>query len=219
APPGIPDYAANLEFETLCRLGFEHRNRERWPNALNYLQRAHRLHPADADVLEALFQVYLQTRRRDDAGRVLDKLRAPRPDDAQVELYELDLIEIKSLEDIERALGRLERLQSDFPADRRVEDRALHTVGTVLPLMGTVCEQLSDQLAKVVNQVRSLPSFEIHWAAVNDVMRDLHREFQKLRRITNKCLNLVVSDEQRRIVRQLAEAIDRKIDTCRSMMG
>jgi Flp pilus assembly protein TadD len=219
APPGIPDYATNLEFETLCRLGFEHRNSERWPNALNYLQRAHRLHPADSDVLEALFQVYLQTRRRDDAGRVLDKLRAQRPDDAQVELYELDLIEIKSLEDIECALGRLERLQSDFPADRRVEDRALHTVGTVLPLMGAVCEQLSDQLAKVVNQVRALPSFEIHWAAVNDVMRDLHREFQKLRRITNKCLNLVVSDEQRRIVRQLGEAIDRKIDTCRSMMG
>src|SRR5207249_2408517 len=117
------------------------------------LQRAHRLCPGDGEVLEALFLVYLQMRRRDDAGRVLDKLRTLRPDDAQVELYELDLIEIKSLEDIDDALGRLERVQRDFPTDRRVEDRALHTVGIVLPLMSTVCDQLSDQLARVVNQV------------------------------------------------------------------
>jgi hypothetical protein len=51
------------------------------------------------------------------------------------------------------------------------------------------------------------------------VMRDLLKEFQKLRRIAAKCLPLVTSDEHRRIVRDLAEHIDKKMDACRSMMG
>jgi hypothetical protein len=48
-------------------------------------------------------------------------------------------------------------------------------------------------------------------------MRDLMKEFQKLRRITGKCLPLVSSEEHRRIVRDLAEHIDKKMEACRSM--
>jgi hypothetical protein len=51
------------------------------------------------------------------------------------------------------------------------------------------------------------------------VMRDLLHEFQKLRRITNKCLTLVTSDEHKRIIRELSEHIDRKIELCQSMGG
>ena len=75
-------------------------------------------------------------------------------------------------------------------------------VGSVLPLMNTVCEQLNGQLGKVLGQVRNLPNYQINWSAVHDVMRDLQREFHKLRRIANKCLGLVTSDEHRRIVRE-----------------
>jgi hypothetical protein len=47
-------------------------------------------------------------------------------------------------------------------------------------------------------------------------MRDLNKEFQKLRRITGKCLPLVNNDEHRRIIHDLADHIDKKIDACRS---
>ena len=48
-------------------------------------------------------------------------------------------------------------------------------------------------------------------------MRDLLKEFQKLRRITGKCLPLVNSEEHRRMVRDLADHIDKKMEACRSM--
>jgi hypothetical protein len=83
--------------------------------------------------------------------------------------------------------------------------------------MGNLCDQLTGQLSKVHDQVRNLPNYQINWPAVHDVMRDLLREFQKLRRITHKCLPLVTHDEHRRIVRDLTEHIDRKIEICRSL--
>jgi hypothetical protein len=48
-------------------------------------------------------------------------------------------------------------------------------------------------------------------------MRDLMREFQKLRRIVGKCMPLVTTDEHRRIIRDLADHIDKKMEACRSM--
>ena len=45
----------------------------------------------------------------------------------------------------------------------------------------------------------------------------LDKEFRKLRRITGKCLPLVKNDEQRRVVRDLADHIDKKMEVCRSM--
>ena len=103
------------------------------------------------------------------------------------------------------------------PDDARVEERAVGLVGNVIPLMGNLCDQLTDQLGKVIDQVRHLPNYQINWAAVREVMRDLLKEFQKLRRITGKCLPLVNNEEQRRIVRDLADHIDRKMEACRSM--
>ena len=90
-------------------------------------------------------------------------------------------------------------------------------VGNVIPLMGNLCDQLTDQMSKVIDQVKHLPNYQINWAAVREVMRDLLKEFQKLRRITGKCLPLVTSDEHRRIIRDLGEHIDKKMEACRSM--
>jgi hypothetical protein len=80
-----------------------------------------------------------------------------------------------------------------------------------------MCDQYTDQLSRVMDQVRRLPNHQINWHAVHDVMRDLQREFQKLRRIANKCLGLVTSDEHRRIVRELIAHIDKKVEVCQSM--
>ena len=46
-------------------------------------------------------------------------------------------------------------------------------VGNVIPLMGNLCDQLTDQMSKVIDQVRHLPNYQINWSAVREVMRDL----------------------------------------------
>jgi tetratricopeptide (TPR) repeat protein len=216
-PPDIPHYLGHLAYESLGRLAARYSEKEKWASALNYVQRAAHLRPNDPDTLERLFQLYNQAKRPQDARRTLDKLRQLRPGEPQYEMYELDLIEVKGLSDIEKLLAEIDRILKRYPNDVRVEERAVNMVGNVVPLMGTLCEQLTDQMSKVINQVRNLPNYQINWSAVREVMRDLLREFQKLRRITGKCLPLVTSDEHRRIIRDLGDHIDKKMEACRSM--
>ena len=217
-PPDVPDYVTTLAFEGLGRMATRHAEKEKWASALGYAQRAQRLRPDSPEVLERLFHLYNHAKRPQDARRTLGDLRRLRPDDPQLDLYELDLVEVKGLNDIERLLTDIERVLRRYPGDARVEERAVTMVGNVIPVMGNLCDQLTDQMGKVVDQVRHLPNYQINWSAVREVMRDLLKEFQKLRRITGKCLPLVRSDEHRRTVRGLAEHIDKKMEACRSMM-
>jgi tetratricopeptide (TPR) repeat protein len=217
APPDIPGYIEHLTYESLGRLATRYSEKEKWSSALSYVQRAQHLRPNDPDTLERLFHLYNQSKRPQDARRTLESLRRLRPGEPQYELYELDLIEVKGLNDIEKLLSEIDRILKRYPNDSRVEERAVGMVGNVIPLMGNLCDQLTDQMSKVIDQVRNLPNYQINWSAVREVMRDLLREFQKLRRITGKCLPLVTNDEHRRIVRDLAEHIDKKMEACRSM--
>jgi Flp pilus assembly protein TadD len=217
APRIIPSYLNHLAYESLGRLAARYSEKEKWTSALNYVQRAAHLRPNDPETLERLFHLYHQAKRPQDARRTLDKMRQLRPGEPQYELYELDLVEVKGLNDIEKLLAEIERILKRYPNDARVEERAVGMVGNVIPLMGNLCDQLTDQMSKVIDQVRNLPNYQINWSAVREVMRDLLREFQKLRRITGKCLPLVSSDEHRRIVRDLADHIDKKMEACRSM--
>jgi tetratricopeptide (TPR) repeat protein len=215
--PFIPNYLNHLAYESLGRLAARYSEKEKWTSALNYVQRAANLRPNDPDTLERLFHLYNQAKRPQDARRTLDKLRQLRPGEPQYELYELDLVEVKGLNDIEKLLAEIERILKRYPTDAHVEERAVGMVGNVIPLMGNLCDQLTDQMSKVIDQVRNLPNYQINWSAVREVMRDLLREFQKLRRITGRCLPLVSSDEHRRIIRDLADHIDKKMEACRSM--
>jgi Flp pilus assembly protein TadD len=217
APPGQTDYAGRLAYHGLLRLAGLYVDREKWQEALPFLQRAVQLRPDDTDLLERLFHLYNQMKRPDEARRALRRLRELRPDDPQYELYELDLIDARSLKDIEHVLTQIERVMQQHPDDPRVEERAIRMVGNVIPLVGNLCDQYTEQLGKVVSQVRHLPNYQVNWSAVHDTMRDLAREFRKLRRITNKCLALVRTEEQRRVVRDLLAHIDRKIEVCQSM--
>ncbi len=90
-------------------------------------------------------------------------------------------------------------------------------VGNVIPLMHSLCDQLIQQMTKVMDQVRHLPNYQINWSAVREVMRDLVREFQKLQRITRKCAPLAGGEEHKRVIRELSEQIDKKMEACRSM--
>jgi tetratricopeptide (TPR) repeat protein len=218
-PRDVSNYPETLAFEGLMRLSTLYAEKEKWQTALGYVQRAQKLRPKDTDVLERLFQLYNQVKRKDEAKRLLRTLRDLHPGEPQYELYELDLIEVKNLSDIDRMLTEIDRIRQRHPGDARVDGRAINMVNNVVPLMGNLCNQLTDQLNKVIDQVRHLPNYQINWSAVHDVMRDLLREFQKLRKITNKCLPLVNDEEHRKVIRELAEHIDRKIDVCRSMTG
>jgi tetratricopeptide (TPR) repeat protein len=215
--PAVPNYREALAYEGLNRLADSFSKKDRWNTALTYLQRASRLRPQDTDALERLFHMYNQVKRPEDARRTLKRLRELRPNDPQLELYELDLREVKTLDDIEHMLSDIRKSLNKYPNDMRVEEKAVSLVANVIPLIGRMCDQYTDQLNRVVEQVRRLPNYQINWTAVHDVMRDLQREFQKLRRIASKCMSLVTSEEHRRVVRELTEHIDRKIEVCQSM--
>jgi tetratricopeptide (TPR) repeat protein len=219
APSGHKKYIDQLAYESLNRLAGIFAERERWPSALRYVQRCANLRPNDPDTQERLFHLYNQAKRPDEARKTLRRLRELRPGEPQHDLFELDLVEVKNLGDIERMLTDIDRVLKRHPGEARVEERAVGMVGNVVPMMGNLCDQLTDQMSKVIDQVRNLPNYQINWSAVHEVMRDLVKEFQRLRRITNKCLPLVTSEEHRRIVRELTEHIDRKIEVCRSMGG
>jgi tetratricopeptide (TPR) repeat protein len=217
APPDLAKYQTNLEFEALNRLAVRHADKERWNDAISYIKRAVAIKPEEGDALEKLFFFTRNAKKYGEARRALDRLRDIRPNDPQLELYELDLIEVKSLGDIEKLLTEIDAILRRYPDDPRVRERAINMVGDVIPLMGNLCDQLTDQMGKVINQVRDLPQYQINWSAVRDVMRDLLKEFQKLRRITGKCLPLVESEDHKRIIRDLADHIDKKMEACRSM--
>jgi Flp pilus assembly protein TadD len=216
-PPRQRNYVEQLAYESLGRLAGRYSEKEKWTSALGYVQRAARMRPDDPDTLERLFHLYNHAKRPQEARRSLEQLRRLRPNDPQLELYELDLIDVKGLNDIERLLSEIDRILKRHPNEPKVEERAVSMVGNVIPLMGNLCDQLTDQMSKVIDQVRHLPNYQINWSAVREVMRDLLKEFQKLRRITGKCLPLVTSEEHRRIVRGLADHIDKKMEVCRSM--
>jgi tetratricopeptide (TPR) repeat protein len=217
--PPTAQYRDSLAFEGLTRLAETYTRRERWSTALPYVQRAQRLRPNDVDTLERLFHLFQSLRRLDDARRTLRKLRELRPTEPQYELYELDLREVRSLDDIDRMLGDIRRILTQYPNDMRVEERAVAMVGNVLPNIGRMCDQFSDRLARIVEQVRRLPSYQVNWPVVHDEMRKLQREFQKLRKLAQKCLPLVTNEEHRRVVKQLTELIESKIDVCQSLGG
>ncbi len=217
APSDIPSYLEAVGCESMVRLANSYAEKEKWSSAVAYMQRAQRMRPRDADLMERIFQLYNNAKRPQDARKVLEQLRNVRPNDPQLDLYELDLIEVKGLNDIERLLTDIEQIRRRYPGDARVEERAVRMVGNVLPLMGNLCDQLTNQMSKVIDQVRHLPNYQINWSAVREVMRDLMREFQKLQRITRKCAPLVNTDEHKRVIRELSEHIDKKMEACRSM--
>jgi tetratricopeptide (TPR) repeat protein len=219
APPGHADYNRGLAFEAYSRLAATYSEKERWSIALRYAQRAGDLRPDDPDTLERLFHLYNQAARPEDARQVLRRLRQARPSEPQLDLYELDLLDVRNLDGLDQMLANIDRILKRHPNDARVEVRALVMIGNILPLLERVFGQLSDQLTKVLNQVRHLPNYQIDWSALREVMRDLRNNFQRLRRLASKCLPLIRDEEQRRTVRELLDRIDRKMEQCRARGG
>ncbi len=218
-PAEPPNYLEMLAFSGVSRLSDLYSRYEKWSKSLGFLQRACRLRPKDVDSHERLFQLYVQLRRPEEARRILRKLREIRPGDPQFDLYELDLRDIRTLEDIDRILNDIKRVIHQHPGDIRVEDRAVTMVANCIPLIGRKCDQLSDKLGHIVDQVRRLPNYQINWPIVHDEMHFLRNEFQKLRKLSSKCLALVNNEETRQVIRDMNQHIDSKIEICISMGG
>jgi tetratricopeptide (TPR) repeat protein len=211
------DYLPRLAFEGLSRLADVLTRKEKWNSALAFLQRAHRVRPTDSDTLERLFHLYTQLKKTDDARRTLKRLREIRPNDPQVELFELDVRDVRNPEDVERLLGDIRRVLQKFAGDMRVEERSAAMINNLVPMLERLGEQYTAQINKVIDQMRRLPSYQINWPVVRNVMRDLEEKFFQLRRVAQKCLSLITANDLRRDLNSLINHCDRKIDQCHSL--
>lgn len=216
---GRDDRTLRIIYEGHSRLATLYSDKEKWPLAVFHLEAAYRIRPDHVETLERLFHLYHHVRRPDQARRVLQQLQQLRPGEPQFELYELDLIEINELDDLDRWLTDIARIIARHPNDVRVEDRATGMLNNAVSFMTRMSDQLNEQLNKVMKQVRGLDHYQINWSAVHDVMRDLKRDFQKLRRTVSRCHSMTNNTGHRQTLRDLAEHLDRKIDYCRRWQG
>ncbi len=212
-----PDYLGNLAFECSSRLADFFSRKEKWTSAAHFLQRAHRIRPADYETLERLFHLYTQLKRTEDARKILRRLREVKPNDPQAELFELEVREVRKLDEVDTLVADLRRIAQRFPNDARVEERGATIVNNVMPTLERIADQYAAQVNKVVDQMRRLPSYQINWPTVRDIMRDMEDKYLFLRRVAQKCLAHVTSDEVRKELHKLISHCDRKIDQCHSL--
>src|SRR5262249_30175558 len=97
------------------------------------------------------------------------------------------------------------------------EERAGAMINNLVPTLERLGEQYTRQLSKVMDQMRRLPSYQINWPIVRNLMRDLEDKFHQLRRAAQKCLAHLVNDDLRRDLDSLISHCDRKIDQCHSL--
>lgn len=207
------EHLHNLAFEGMTRLADLFSRKEKWHTALGFLQRAQKIKPTDPEVLERLFQLYDQLRKPEEARRILRRLREMKPNDPQVELFELDVREVRDIEELDRFFVDLRRVLQKHPNNLQVEEKASTMIGNLYPLMERLFEQWTTQTTRVLDQMRRLPSYQINWPVVREVMRDLEDKFLQLRKIANKSMTLARGD-LRRDLQKLANQCDRKIEQC-----
>jgi tetratricopeptide (TPR) repeat protein len=211
------DYLPNLAFEGASRLADLFSRKEKWGSAAHFLQRAHRIRPADYETLERLFHMYTQLKRTDEARKILRRLREVRPNDPQAELFELEVRDVRKLDEVDALLSDLRRIAQRFPNDARVEERGAALVHNVVPILDRIADQYAGQVNKVVDQMRRLPNYQINWPTVRDIMHDMEDKYLFLRRVAQKCLAHVTNDDNRRELHRLISHCDRKIDQCHSL--
>jgi tetratricopeptide (TPR) repeat protein len=208
---------SDLEFETLCRLAELHTKKERWDDALSFLKQARRVRPNDSDILDRLFHLYNQLGQADEARKTLEQLRTIKPHDPQFDLYELDLRQLRSAEDIEQVLGELRRALQRHPNDLRVEEKTTAVIDQVIPMLEKLIEHTVVQVTRVTAQMSRLANYQINWAAVSSLMRDMENEFLRLRRACNRSLQLANNNDQCLILKKMITRIDKKLELCHSL--
>src|SRR5260370_1129093 len=156
-----PDYLPNLAFEGASRLADLFSRKEKWGSAAHFLQRAHRIRPTDYETLERLFHMYTQLKRTDEARKMLRRLREVRPNDPQAELFELEVREVRKLDEVDALLSDLRRISQRFPNDARVEGRVAGLADNLLPILDRTADHYPGQPNKPSDPMRPLPTSQI----------------------------------------------------------
>ncbi|MFN4260935.1 MAG: tetratricopeptide repeat protein [Gemmataceae bacterium] len=215
SPSQPADYRERLAARSLCRLSQVCSDRNHWGKAVTYLERACQLRPRDPALLEQLFHLYQQTHQPGNARRTLARLKQLRPDDPQYELLELDFGETPELAHVEQFVATISRYYDQQPHNPRTGDRIMDMIAKVLPTLGTLSNQWTGQLNGIIDQVRRLPNEQINWPAVRRLVQELCQEFQRLRRLSGRCLGMIAyHSPQRRRLHELCEHLDRTIAYC-----
>jgi len=93
-------------------------------------------------------------------------------------------------------------------------------VGNVIPLMGNLCDQLTEQLNKVVGQVKHLPRYQVGLVGLaGDACGGPDQGVPEVASHHGQVHAAGVQREHKRIVRDLAEHIDRRLTPAASMGG
>ncbi|HZU38740.1 MAG TPA: tetratricopeptide repeat protein, partial [Gemmataceae bacterium] len=216
-PPGEPDYVNRLACEGLSRLAAGHVERREWAEARDCLERALRASPEDVPVLERLFELHHQARRWAEAREILDQLRQLRPDDPQYEVYALDLMDLKTPDDVERMVTDVDRLRQQHAGEQQVESRLMAVMAHAVEALGELHEELSEQLARARNRLRRLARHEVDWDEVEDFARRLHRRLLKLKVIVDRSVLLAAGEDQKHL-RELSQQLTREAAQCRRLV-
>jgi hypothetical protein len=140
-------------------------------------------------------------------------------DNPFLDLYELDLINTRHLEGLERYFAGLERLLKRHPDEDELEGQIWSRAGSLIPGMWRHAEQLGEQVNQVAAEVRQLPSYQVDWPEVHRVARRLHADLGRLQLLGEKSAAMLRDEEQRRTLRELNLYIEQKTARCMSLGG
>jgi tetratricopeptide (TPR) repeat protein len=211
-PPGFIDYHDQLRFQLLKYLGNQKYEQEQWHEALAYLEEAQKLEPENVDLAERLFLLQVQAGNRGEARKLLALLQQLKPKHPPYELYELDLIEVRSGDDLEALVEALHHVVEQLSSDPTIQDKA---VTRVWPMLQYRSDQLTKTMREIREDLRQLPEDSRAWYDALRDLRSVKRDLRRLRQITRYCASLSVSDATRRRLEGLTEELERKIDYCR----
>jgi tetratricopeptide (TPR) repeat protein len=211
-PPGYIDYHEKLRYQVLRFLGNQQYDRERWPEALSFLEEAHSFQPELTDLAERVFLLQIQVGKRTEARRTLNHLHQLKPKHSTYQLYELDLVDVRASADLEKLLDALSRVVEQMMDDPSVQDKA---VQRVMPALQHRADYLTRVMREIREDLRKLYEDSPGWYDALRDLRSVKRDLRRLRQVVRYCAALQVVDATRRKLDTLTEDLDRKIEYCR----
>jgi tetratricopeptide (TPR) repeat protein len=211
-PPGFIDYHEQLRFHVLRYLGNQNYERERWTEALAFVEQALRLQPDNPDLAERLFLLQIQAGQRGEAGKTLQTMRQLKPNHPPFELFELDLIEVRTADDLENLIEAFGRVIERIHGEPGAQEKA---VLRVLPTLQYRADQLTRQMREIREDLRRLHEDSAGWYDALRDLRAIKRHLRRLRQIVRYCASLPIAEAQRRCLDEMNEDLERKIEYCR----
>ena len=194
-------------------------DREKWQAALPFAERHHRVQPDNVELLERLFQLYQHLYQAEAARWALTQLRTLKPGEPQYELYEIDLQPVGGIKDADGVLDEIDKVLARHPGNARVAERAQTMAVGLLTVLNRRCDQLSEELDRLLRKIKKEPKHQVDWEWVEDTAANLLNDFKRLRKVTLRCQSLIKTPDSRRLADDLLGRIQRKAEICESLEG